>query len=209
MLPFLGTKVSDRKPRLFAVACCRCSRQLLKNKDHRHALEISARFADGQATEQELAAAYRRANDFAVGLYHDSKSEREIHRWAEATAVANALAVVTPSHPMGDYATDAAWMIDRATPRSPNKRLADLLRDVFGNPFRPATLDPSWLAWNDGLIVKLAQGICDDRAFDRMPILADALEEAGCTDGDILGHCRQEGEHVRGCWLVDLLTGRS
>ncbi len=48
-----------------------------------------------------------------------------------------------------------------------------------------------------------------DRAFDRMPILADALQDAGCDNLNILNHCRQPGEHVRGCWVVDLLTGRS
>ena len=68
---------------------------------------------------------------------------------------------------------------------------------------------PSWLSWNDGTIPKLAQAIYDDRAFDRLPILADALEEAGCDNADILNHCRQPGEHVRGCWVVDLLLNKS
>jgi hypothetical protein len=86
---------------------------------------------------------------------------------------------------------------------------AKLVRDIFSNPFRPPSLDPSWLSWNDGTIPKLAQAIYDDRAFDRLPILADALEEAGCTNADILNHCRQPGEHVRGCWVVDLLLGKS
>jgi hypothetical protein len=66
-----------------------------------------------------------------------------------------------------------------------------------------------WLSWNDGIVPKLAQAIYDDRVFDRLPILADALEEAGCTNADILNHCRQPGEHVRGCWVVDLLLGKS
>ena len=70
------------------------------------------------------------------------------------------------------------------------------------------TIDPAWLVWNGGLVGKLAQGIDDERAFDRLPILGDALEEAGCTDADILNHCRQPGEHVRGCRVVDLLTGK-
>ena len=61
-----------------------------------------------------------------------------------------------------------------------------ILREVFGNPFRPASVDPSWLNWNDATVVKMAQGIYHDRAFDRSPILADALEDAGCTDADIL-----------------------
>jgi hypothetical protein len=84
-----------------------------------------------------------------------------------------------------------------------------LLRDVFGNPFRRVTVDPVWLTWNDGTVVKLAEGIYGDRGFDRLPVLADALEEAGCQDADILGHCRRAGPHVRGCWIVDLLTGRN
>jgi hypothetical protein len=66
-----------------------------------------------------------------------------------------------------------------------------------------------WLSWNDGIVPKLAQAIYDDRVFDRLPILADALEEAGCTNADILNHCRRPGEHVRGCWVVDLLLGKS
>jgi len=80
-----------------------------------------------------------------------------------------------------------------------------LLRDIFGNPFRPVTVDP---AWQTATVVALAEAIYADRAFDRLPILADALEEAGCLNGDLLNHCRQPGEHVRGCWAVDLLLSK-
>ena len=82
-------------------------------------------------------------------------------------------------------------------------------RDILAMPMRPVALPPAWLAWNDGAIRKLAQSIYDARAFDRLPLLADALEDAGCTDADILSHCRTPGEHVRGCWVVDLLLGKS
>jgi hypothetical protein len=86
---------------------------------------------------------------------------------------------------------------------------AELVRDVFGNPFRPTpAVDDAWLAWNHGIIDKMARVIYDERAFDRMPVLGDALEEAGCADADILGHCRQASPHTRGCWLIDLLTGK-
>jgi hypothetical protein len=87
-------------------------------------------------------------------------------------------------------------------------RQAALLRCIFGNPFRLAALDPAWLAWNDGCAPKLAAAIYDGRRFADLPILADALEDAGCCDAAILAHCRAPGEHVRGCWVVDLLTGR-
>jgi hypothetical protein len=84
-----------------------------------------------------------------------------------------------------------------------------LLHDVIGNPFRPApSVDPAWLTWNGGTVPRLAQAIYDERAFDRLPVLADALEDAGCTDADLLGHLRRPWFHVRGCWAVDLLLGK-
>lgn len=92
---------------------------------------------------------------------------------------------------------------------------ATLLRDIFGNPFRPVTLDRAWLAWNGHTIPKLAQTIYDERDLPsghldagRLAILADALEEAGCSNVDILSHCRSPAPHVRGCWVVDLLLGK-
>jgi hypothetical protein len=85
---------------------------------------------------------------------------------------------------------------------------AHLVRDIFGNPFRPVTVDPSWVQWKDGTVVQLARSIYDDRRFTDLPILADGLEDSGCTDRDILGHCRSGGDHVRGCWPVDLVLGK-
>jgi hypothetical protein len=82
---------------------------------------------------------------------------------------------------------------------------ADLIREIFGNPFRPVALDPTWLT---PTVRQLAEAIYQERVFERLPILADALEEAGCGQGDILGHLRGGGEHCRGCWVIDLLTGR-
>jgi len=80
-----------------------------------------------------------------------------------------------------------------------------LLRDIVGNPFRHAAADPLWLS---STAVSLAQSIYEDRAFDRLPILADALEEAGCDDPELLAHCRGDWPHVRGCWVVDLVLGK-
>ena len=80
-----------------------------------------------------------------------------------------------------------------------------LLRDIFGNPFRPVTADPSWLT---STVVALARTIYYEWAFDRLPILADALEEAGCDDADVLTHLRGDGPHARGCWVLDLVLGK-
>jgi len=82
---------------------------------------------------------------------------------------------------------------------------ADLLREQLGNPFRQYTFDP---AWRTETVVALASGIEADRAFDRMPILADALEEAGCDERAMLDHLRGPGPHARGCWVLDLILNR-
>jgi hypothetical protein len=83
----------------------------------------------------------------------------------------------------------------------------DLLRELFGNPFRPPTFDPAWLGWNGNTVARLARAAYDEYAFDQLPILADALEDAGCSDAAILAHCRGPNGHVRGCWVVDGLLG--
>jgi hypothetical protein len=85
------------------------------------------------------------------------------------------------------------------------KQKCKLFLEVFGNPFRPVTVTPSWLT---PTVLALADGIYSDRAFDHMPILADALQDAGCDNEDVLNHCRRPGEHVRGCWVVDLLLAK-
>jgi hypothetical protein len=86
---------------------------------------------------------------------------------------------------------------------------------VFGNPFRPATVDPVWQLWNEGCVVQLAQTAYEDRELPsghldptRLAILADALEDAGCSDPDLISHLRGPGPHVRGCWVVDLFLGK-
>jgi hypothetical protein len=94
-------------------------------------------------------------------------------------------------------------------------RRSELLRDILGNPFRPVAVDPVWLTWSDASGAKLAQGAYEGRELpsdyldaSRHGVLADALEEAGCSDPDILGFLRGPGPHVWGCWAIDLLTGR-
>jgi len=186
MLTFLGGKASDRKLRLFAVACCRPIFHLL-SKECRTVVMIAECWADGNASKREVA---------GVRLYAPYWAKDAVRVAALATANRSAkTAALTASQ----FAVKAARYDKNQTVR---------LRCIFGNPFRPLPLDPTWIAWNDGTVSKIAQAIYDERAFDRMPILADALEDAGCTDRAILNHCRQPGEHVRGCWLVDLLLGK-
>jgi hypothetical protein len=86
-----------------------------------------------------------------------------------------------------------------------DKFKCDLFRCVFGNPFQPPVADPSWLSPR---VIAIATRIYTNRAFDQLPVLADALEKAGCADSGILGHCRFAGPHARGCWVIDLLLGK-
>ena len=87
-------------------------------------------------------------------------------------------------------------------------RQADLVRCILGNPFRPERLEPTYRDANDGATRRVAQSIYEDHAFDDLPILADALEDAGCADEAVLTHCRATGPHARGCWVVDLVLGK-
>jgi hypothetical protein len=96
---------------------------------------------------------------------------------------------------------------DLATAALPRERRtqATLLRCIVGSPFRAAAFDPAWQTLTG---LGLARAIYDERRFSDLPILADALEEAGCTNADLLAHCRGPGPHVRGCWVVDLVLDK-
>lgn len=84
----------------------------------------------------------------------------------------------------------------------------DILGDVLGNPFRPVQIERGWLGWNDRTPERIARRIYEERRFEDLPILADALEEAGCTLPEMLEHCRQPRTHYRGCWLIDMILNR-
>jgi hypothetical protein len=106
----------------------------------------------------------------------------------------------------GAAAGSVAGVLHRHSPRKASAAQAHaLFEDLFGGPAQPTALDPGWLTWGDGVVRKLALAVYEERAFDRLPILADALEEAGCTDAGLLAHLRRPGVHARGCWALDLV----
>jgi hypothetical protein len=209
MLDFWYFKLSDfdtysnrpmceRKLRLFAVSCCRNVWDHF-NETLQQVIETGEDYADGRVTEEVAA----EACDVAL-----SEGGGDIDRLDEFSSAA--LYTVHPCVEPDDilYITrDGVAYHTRLVERD-SDRQAHLARDIFGNPFRHVAFDPSWLTNN---VRALAQAIYADRAFDRMPILADALEDAGCTNQDILEHCRGGGggEHVRGCWVIDLLLAKN
>lgn len=204
---------SDRKCYLAAVASLRQIEHLLTDPRSRAVIEIIERFADGQASLGDMHAAHGLASaaEF-LGPPMQATKEDMKRQYAGMAAIYASTppdeSLAPRNGPRGVWFS-AYNTIDKATnagnPRESRPRIAATLHDILGNPFRPVTVDPRWKTGN---VVSLAQAIYDERAFDRMPILADAMEEAGCQEQSILTHCRSGGDHVRGCWVVDLLLGR-
>jgi hypothetical protein len=199
---------SPRKLRLFAVACGRHSSEWTTDPQSLSAIKTSEQYADGLIGRKKLAAARRDAfaASKAVGAnriaQHAAVLALNISYESDKASSAFELARTTAG------CASSLWYSASGPAGEPFARRAqtDLLRDIIGNPFRPVALDP---AWRTTAVLGLAEAIYADRAFDRLPILADALEEAGCANADLLDHCRGLGPHVRGCWAVDLILGKA
>jgi hypothetical protein len=224
-IEFLIAKgASTRKFRLHCCASCRLVWDLLTYDHAREAVEVSERFADGLATEAEREAA-------EIALYRSERlgNNEEVSAPARLASIAALNAVWLDPRGNSDPAHgahDVQGLVHRSLSSTEgwerrreavDKSIIWLWGDIFGVLFGAARrVDSAWLSWNDGAVRKLAQTAYDDRQLpagildpSRLAVLADALEDAGCTDRAILVHLRRPGPHVRGCGPVDLLTGRS
>ena len=210
---------SHRKHRLFAVACCRQVAYLLHDETLQAAIEIAERFADQTCTEEERAEYERRVQrvfkereeldpgtnsivmrgDFVYPetyaaemmtycLSPDAKSAATNVPFSAASAFAG-----TPYE--DDLQFEAAFAIQ-----------ANLVRCIFGNPTRPMNFDSRW---RTSVALSLAREMYEERDFRRFPLLADALMAAGCNEEQVVSHCRSPGLHVRGCWVLDLVLGKT
>jgi hypothetical protein len=213
MLEHLGEPVERfRKFQLVAVACCRRLDHVVADLPpgwrnlvrHRiDSLEDSADSTSSPFDRGDLTGAVEPlAHVWSPEVRWASQIEETLTRRV-ALALAQEAAVFCAGvvGPESDFG--------RLLSRDEQRAQCRLVHDIFGNPFRDVVMDPDWLAWRDGTAVKLARTAYDDRRWDVLPILADALHEAGCTDDAILDHCRGPGPHVRGCWVVDLVLGMS
>jgi hypothetical protein len=265
--PMLGKvlpSASDRKRRLFAVACCRQAADFLigvysgvgmerRIDDYWRAVDTAERFADGEATSEELAGACEGAYD---SLFANVQlDDRTLDEMRKATVGDDAAWLVRLlggesdriRREMESFPSPGAWLDDDDNAEcyltatvDPYRDVADkdavlvgetigrqvlllvrhydwekeadervaqaaLLRDVFGDPYPSQVID---LAWRTPEATVLAELIYRDKALDRMPDLADALEAAGCDNPAILAHCRGPGPHVRGCWVLDGVLGK-
>jgi hypothetical protein len=182
-------------------------------------VELIERSAEGEDLDKELRKAssdahwlYEVRRDFYGSRDNEDPIDHELMATCEA---ARAVSAACYSDDPFSVAAGAARAVYRASSESeaaeeaadPAETAAqrDLVRDVFGRPLRLTAADPSWLT---PTVTRLAHAIYDARAFDEMPILGDALEDAGCSDADVLSHLRAPKPHVRGCWVLHLLTAR-
>jgi hypothetical protein len=189
-----GAGFVGRKSMLFGCSCCRLIWDHLSHAVSREAVAVAERFADGAAGESEMLAAGRAARAVPDVLF-DRGALSVVHLCdRRGAAVAR-----TASRAAGFGRPSAEELGAR------NARMIRFLRDIFGNPFRPVAFSP---AWRTDTAVTLARQMYESRDFSAMPILADALQDAGCDNEDILSHCRGDGPHVRGCWVVDLVLGK-
>lgn len=205
MLDF-GLERSERKIRLFAVACVRRIWDSV-NERLRKVVEVAEQYADGEVSLDVFETAY----NFDELKAHGDKM------WADPTienrlqnCINVAVMQVTRPDPhaakMAYEPTSRFFAItgDERGRNAERRNQCNLVRDIFGNLFRPVTIDRDSLKAN---VVEIAHDIYQDRSFDRLWLLADALKQAGFTDSDLLAHCLEPGGHVRGCWVVDLILG--
>jgi hypothetical protein len=216
LLAACGLAEGDRRLRLFSAACARRVAAVMPDDAARGLVDLAEQRADGLLPDREWLRAVVETVDpylgneaardgaggstFGVLMHLHRTDPRSILRLAEAVVEARAHKAYTGGYPTAVGLDE--WM--RLSVESEATDLCRLFRCVCGNPFRRVALDPAWLT---STVRTLAAGIDAGRAFDRMPILADALQDAGADNEDVLDHCRGPGPHAHGCWVVDLLLG--
>lgn len=224
IIRFLDDRLSDRKRRLLAVAFCRLVADLFDHPDLLAAVEAAERYADGAATGAELEACRSRCRELAVREYEvwagendpTARAQRSDVAWAMAFAATTPVevnAVCGKTLTAGDQLRTAGGLISSADAAVKNWLKDELtlahrarVSEVVGNPFSSVEILPEW---RTSTAIAIAAQMYDSRDFSAMPILADALQDAGCDSDAILNHCREPGTHVRGCWVVDLVLDKS
>jgi hypothetical protein len=221
-----STALPQRKLRLFEVASARRFTSRMSQPVLVNALNVAELFADGLIAQAELASAHQASreleNESAMNeedlletdaLHYGAKAVREVtapdapgYCAGTPAMIEHVISAVTytfPSARKGNHEEQVAFF--EQVSACEKRSIAELVHDVFGNPFRPAAFSKSW---GTDTAVSLARQMYGSRDFSAMPILADALQDAGCDNAEILDHCRGPGPHVRGCWVVDLVLGK-
>lgn len=216
MLWYLHDLASDRLLRLFACASCRLIWSIIPTPNARRAVVASERFADGLTTPESLRVietAALRTRPSTIWLAALAAVEAanaypwQAAQWAPAWAAeaaadaAGRLSLAAFTHGSAVKMADHAWYQERQSQCA-------VLRDIIGTPMMSHSTPAAWKQWTSGSVASLAQSIYENGRFGDLPQLADALEQAGCADNEVLGHCRSTNPHVRGCWVLDGLLGK-
>lgn len=210
MLLHLGDHASARKLRLYACAWGYAVWDRLTDQRSREAILTAERFVEGLASLADLFTAFTAAEQ-AWNEIPEVRGNRRVwgNKALTGTRTARRAAGRARDVASPEWGVRLAWHFGLGEKAAVKLVLANYLRDIFGVPGRPVAIEPAWLAWQGGTIRRIAETIYEDRAFDHLPVLADGLEDAGCANTEILGHCRQTGDHARGCWLLDALLGKT
>jgi hypothetical protein len=196
--------LSKRKLRLLACAFCRVVWHDLGD-NARASVLVAERFAEGRTVLMELTSAFMRTScPVAVAAVFRQESDAARGAFAKVMAhlEADRLRVPAPTEP-----SRSRRELERLIAEQ-ERRVCDVVRDLVADPLKPVNVDPAWLDANGGQVRAIAECIDLDGRFDELPVLADALEEAGCCDSKILDHARRP-RHYRGCWLLDAVLGKS
>jgi len=191
LLDYHRMKRDPRRLRLLAVACVRLIPPDAFPAQLAPVLDVVERYADGAAARTEFLAARRLVRAASRQTDQYVLTRRVLGWLADDSLEGQSMAIAVTRDLTGSGGAVAE---------------CDLNRCVFGNPYRAVAFDPEW---RTEAVVGLATGVAADRAFERLPVLADALEDAGCADADVLAHCRGGGPHATGCWVVAGLLGRA
>jgi hypothetical protein len=235
MFRHVRNKFGLRKPQLLSCAICQLVWEHITDPRLRTGIQTYERFVDGQVSDEEMSAAVLAARDVLGwtvenGIVRPPVDTEPLDSEEAARFAVNATLNGAPGRAVEDViylVQECAYLADPGpvTPRriaasAYDRQICELFREIIGNPFRPWKAVPDFLGGGvmqpDGKTVRLtdtarrlAEGIRADQGFDRLPILADALEEAGVTDAELLAHCRRDGGHVRGCWALDVVLGKA
>ncbi len=208
MLATRGVR-SARKRRLFAVACCYRIWDRLTDERCRRAVKATEEMADREGMGEE----WEHWNEIQAVLEELDRSRNSENPLLEALSAEYRWAVEAVSetvHPnmlgVAEKVSSNTRALHLGSWHEEQRAQCQFLREIFGNPFRPVIMRPAWRTTD---VMLLTRGIYEDRAFDRMPILADALQDAGCANDDLLNHLRDTSlTHIRGCWAIDLVLGK-
>lgn len=206
MLQYLQGRTSERKLQLFGVGCCRRMWDQMLDPRSQRAVEMVELLADGRATSAEVDAVAQEAEEAAEDLGDGPSSA--VWQLMNEDVFEAALMVHEITAGWAAYVAEQTGNSEDAAEQLESTVHIVLLHDVVGDPFRPSVFDPAWRTRGE-TVRRLATLIYEERLFEHMPLLADALEEAGCTDEGILSHCRSGLEHIRGCWVVDAVLEKS